>query len=205
MEIFEFEAGRSFDRRIGRRTVTPPIDVTWIVPATGLLRTVRERPGCIEEVSLTGAAITGPANLKVKVGDTVLVRFAGGESSVIVRRMDPVDGDLVRFAVELMVVHPVLKRQLLGALSHPDGGDMGSAGFGAATPPATGAAGAQDASLRFDALARRRRPGRDAGRGRRRGGVRAERAAAEGADDHAADADEVRDLVDELRRFMEDD
>ena len=60
MEIFEFEAGRSFDRRIGRRSVTPPIDVTWVVPATGLLRTVRERPGCIEEASLTGAAVIGP-------------------------------------------------------------------------------------------------------------------------------------------------
>ena len=71
MEIFEYEAGRSFDRRIGRRTVTPPIDVAWIVPANGLLRTVRERPGSIEEVSLTGAAITGPTNLKMKVSDTV--------------------------------------------------------------------------------------------------------------------------------------
>ena len=141
MEIFEYEAGRSFDRRIGRRTVTPPIDVAWIVPANGLLRTVRERPGSIEEVSLTGAAITGPTNLKMKVSDTVLVRFAGGESSVIVRRIDPVDSDTARYAVELMVVHPVLKRQLLGALSHPDGGDMGSTSFSAATPPAAGAAG----------------------------------------------------------------
>ena len=163
MEIFEFEAGRSFDRRIGRRTVTPPIDVTWIVPATGLLRTVRERPGCIEEVSLTGAAITGPANLKVKVGDTVLVRFAGGESSVIVRRMDPVDGDLVRFAVELMVVHPVLKRQLLGALSHPDGGRHGVDQLPRRDASGRGRGGGPGRSSSLRRPGGRRRPGRGGG------------------------------------------
>ena len=202
MEIFEFEAGRSFDRRIGRRAVTPPIDVTWVVPATGLLRTVRERPGSIVEVSLTGAAVTGPANLKVKVGDTVLLRFAGGESSVIVRRFDPPEGDRARFAVELVVVHPVLKRQLLGALSMPDGGDMGSTSFEAAPVAGVGAE-SEAVAPRYDALA----------------GAN-EVAGARGADGppepepappplkapmtSGADADEVRDLVDELRRFMDD-
>jgi hypothetical protein len=200
MEIFEFEAGRSFDRRIGRRTVTPPIDVTWIVPANSLLRTVRERPGSIEEVSLTGAAITGPTNLKVKVSDTVLVRFAGGDSSVIVRRIDPLDDDSARYAVELMVVHPVLKRQLLGALSHPDGGHMGSTSFSAANP-AAGGAGASATPPQFDALAVDDAPV-------------AEHEEAQPADPaaptlkapmtSAADAGEVRDLVDELRRFMDE-
>jgi hypothetical protein len=197
MEIFEFEAGRSFDRRIGRRTVTPPIDVTWIAPANSLLRTVRERPGAIEEVSLTGAAITGPTNLKLKISDTVLVRFAGGDSSVIVRRIDPVDGDTARYAVELVVVHPVLKRQLLGALSLPDGGDMGSTSFSAAAS----AAGAPGAPAQFDVMAVA-------------DSQAAEPDEVEPAEPvapplkapmtSAADADEVRDLVDELRRFMDD-
>jgi hypothetical protein len=197
MEIFEFEAGRSFDRRIGRRTVTPPIDVTWIAPANSLLRTVRERPGAIEEVSLTGAAITGPTNLKLKISDTVLVRFAGGDSSVIVRRIDPVDGDTARYAVELVVVHPVLKRQLLGALSLPDGGDMGSTSFSAAAS----AAGAPGAPAQFDVMAVA-------------DSQAAEPDEVEPAEPvapplkapmtSAADADEVRDLVDELRRFMDE-
>ncbi len=211
MEIFEFEAGRSFDRRIGRRTVTPPIDVTWVVPASGLLRTARERPGSIVEVSLTGAAVTGPANLKAKVGDTVLLRFAGGESSVIVRRIDPPEGDQARIAVELVVVHPVLKRQLLGALSLPDGGDMGSTGFQAATPRPGPDAGAgtevgaghtpAPAPPQWDALAAAGEPPAAAT-------VDAEPEPAEpplkAPMTSAADADEVRELVDELRRFMDD-
>jgi hypothetical protein len=198
MEIFEFEAGRSFDRRIGRRAVTPPIDVTWVMPATGLLRTSRERPGSIEEVSLTGAAVVGPANLRVEVGDTVLLRFAGGDSSVIVRRVDPADGDGARFGVELVVVHPVLKRQLLGALSLPDGGDMGSTSF--QERPAASGAGAAAAPPRHDALAAAE------------GLVAAVDPESEPGPPppvkapmtSAADADEVRDLVSELRRFMDD-
>ena len=150
--------------------------------------------------------MTGPANLKVKVGDTVLLRFAGGDSSVIVRRIDPAEGDRARFAVELVVVHPVLKRQLLGALSLPDGGDMGSTSF-QATAPEPGARCRCRCAVRSASL---RRAG-----GRRRGGRRPRlpmsRSEPEPAEPplkapmtSAADADEVRELVDELRRFMDD-
>jgi hypothetical protein len=208
MDNFEFEAGRSFDRRIGRRAVTPPIDVTWVVPATGLLRTARERPGSVVEVSLTGAAVTGPANLKVKVGDTVLLRFAGGESSVIVRRIDPAEGDGARVAVELVVVHPVLERQLLGALSLPEGGDMGSTRFqpapqaGSGDRAGTEGAPSADASP-YDALAAAEELAALSTAAPETEPV-ADAPAKKAPMTSAADADEVRDLVDELRRFMDD-
>jgi hypothetical protein len=126
------------------------------------------------------------------------VRFAGGDSSVIVRRIDPVDAGRSRFAVELMVVHPVLKRQLLGALSVPDGGHMGSTSFGAATP----GTGAAEAPPVFDALADTDAAAAD--RDRPEAAPDVAEAPLKAPMTSAADADEVRDLVDELRRFMDD-
>jgi hypothetical protein len=211
MEFFGFEAGRRFDRRIGRRAIAGPIDVRWVVPASGILRATREHPGRIEEVSLTGAAVTGPAKLRVEIGDTVLLRYEGGDSSVIVRRRDPTDEpDLYRYGVELLVVHPMLRTQLLAALSQPDGGDMGSANF---QEPRVAGSHLEPEPPQFDALAATEpgpepesadEPGAGAGAGVHDPPEAAVAAPMKAPRTSAADAGEVRDLVDELRRFMED-
>ena len=207
MEFYEFGEGRRFDRRIGRRSLTGPIDVRWVVPARGLLRRARTYPGRIEEVSLTGLAITGPAKLPVEIGATVLVRYEGGDSSVIVRRSQPTDVfGLGRYGVELVVVHPELRRELESLPPHPEGDDTGPTrpsaprGFGGSGGPGVGSGSDPlvDAPAGpADDAGPEAAPEADAPRAAVEPEPRAPRAS-------AADADEGSDLVEDLRRFMED-
>lgn len=206
MDHYDYDRGRSFERRIGKRAETEVVDVSWVLPASGLIRNERVHPGRIEQVSLTGAAITGPADMRLSVGEMVLVRFRDVDSSVIVRRSEVTDDpDVRRFGVELVVVHPVLQAELFPGQPHPPG-----------PSPVPGPA-ERDALSGVDASPNR--PTFDDVWGEEL--QLPERAVVEveaveegtgpspveprvGTDNSAADADEVRDLVDELRRFMDD-
>ena len=101
------------ERRIGRRGPAPDIPVTWVVPRKAtftLKRSPREHPGHLGEVSLTGAAAVGPSDMEVEVGDVVILRWEGLDSSVRVRHVAPTDEPgLSRHGVEFVVLHPQLR------------------------------------------------------------------------------------------------
>ena len=61
-------------------------------------------PGTVLNVSLTGAAIRGPADLPFAVGTTVLIRYEGHDNSVVIRRSETTeDADMHLYGVELKV------------------------------------------------------------------------------------------------------
>ena len=92
------------------------IPITWSTPKSagfGLRRALKGAVGTIVDVSLSGAAATGPSRLPFEVGTTVLFQYEGHDCSAIVRRRHPTDDpstDL--FGLELVVVHPLLKRRI---------------------------------------------------------------------------------------------
>ena len=103
--------GGAVERRIGWRAPVVGVVLDWVVPRQGVLAFGRTRTiaGTVVDVSVTGAALLGPADLPFAVGDTALVRYEGADSSVIVRRRVPTDDPATHlFGVELQVVHPVL-------------------------------------------------------------------------------------------------
>ncbi len=105
--------GGAGDRRIGWRAPVVGVVLDWVVPRQGVLAFGRTRTsaGTVVDVSLTGAAVLGPAELPFAIGDTAIVRYEGADSSVIVRRRVPTDDPATHlFGVELMVVHPALMR-----------------------------------------------------------------------------------------------
>lgn len=200
MDHYDYDPGRSFERRIGQRAETESVEVGWVLPASGLLRTERVHPGRIEQVSLTGAAITGPAGMRAEVGDTVLIRYRGGDSSVIIRRLDPTDDAAVRrFGVELVVVHPLLQAELFPGQRQPSPAE----GAGEASPATEGSSRSTfgdvwGEELQLPEPAVEEVPVAEADP------TSSPVDPFVGTGTSAADADEVQDLVDELRRFMED-
>lgn len=101
-----------FERRIGRRLALGPVPVSWLeVTSDGRARPKgHEWPGVVENVSITGAAVTGPADLPVKIGAQALLRYRDGESVVTVTRVQTTDrpGE-ARFGIEFVVLHPDLR------------------------------------------------------------------------------------------------
>jgi hypothetical protein len=211
MDHYDYDPGRSFDRRIGQRAETDAVVVEWVLPAAGLLRNERSHPGRVEQVSLTGAAVSGPAAMRAKVGDTVLLRHQGADSSVIIRRADPTDDpDVSRYGVELVVVHPLLQAELYpgqarppaavprspeGAVPDVDGPTDDVAG---SAPSAFSDAWGEELQLPERVVEEAPVVADDPGPSPVEPRTRT------GAGTSAADAGEVQDLVDELRRFMDD-
>jgi len=112
---FEFRDDGTIERRIGWRALAEGIQIMWVVPRSpaSLRKKAREEPGTVLNVSLTGAAIRGPADLPFTVGTTVLIRYEGHDNSVVVRRSEPTrDADTHLYGVELKVIHPVLKERI---------------------------------------------------------------------------------------------
>src|SRR4051794_36076391 len=85
--------GGAGDRRIGWRAPVVGVVLDWVVPRQGVLAFGRTRTiaGTVVDVSVTGAAVLGPADLPVAIGHTALVRYEDADSSVIVRRRVPTD------------------------------------------------------------------------------------------------------------------
>ena len=114
-----FQTQHTFERRIGRRVELDPIDVinvSWIMPRSGRFgrsKAPAEVVGRIEAVSLTGAAIIGPADLRLAPGDRAVVRCRGRDSIVAVRHCQPTDeSGAMRYGVELGRTQPVLRRRI---------------------------------------------------------------------------------------------
>src|SRR5690606_2558124 len=83
---------RTGNRRIGQRLSIDPIEVTWVIPAPGLLRRNKtvEVPGRIVDVSVSGAGIEGPREPRVgEPGRVVTIRFRDSQSLVRLRRAAP--------------------------------------------------------------------------------------------------------------------
>jgi hypothetical protein len=120
MGVGGFRNDGTFERRIGRRAPAADIPVTWVVPRKATFtvkRSPRLHEGHIHNVSLTGAAIAGPPDMEVEVGDIVIIRWDGLDSSVRVRHVGPSgEPGLTTYGVELEVVHPQLKREIIRTL-----------------------------------------------------------------------------------------
>src|SRR4051794_18592874 len=109
----DVRVGGAVDRRIGWRAPVVGVVLDWVVPREGVLAFGRTRTiaGTVVDVSVTGAAVLGPAELPFAIGDTAVVRFEEADSSVIVRRRVPTEDPATHlFGVELKVVHPALMR-----------------------------------------------------------------------------------------------
>ena len=116
MTFIGYRNDGSDERRLGRRVPARDIPIAWTTPTSagfGLRRALKGAVGTILDVSNSGAAATGPARLPFEVGATVLFQYEGHDCSAIVRRRQPTDDpstDL--FGLELVVVHPLLKRRI---------------------------------------------------------------------------------------------
>jgi hypothetical protein len=104
------------ERRLGRRAPAGDLHVSWSTPKSaglGLRRSLKGAAGTIVDVSLSGAAVTGPSLIPFEVGTTVLFRYEGHDCSAIVRRRGPTDDPATDlFGLELVVVHPLLERRI---------------------------------------------------------------------------------------------
>jgi hypothetical protein len=120
MTFVGYRTSGTVDRRIGRRARIGGLDVTWVIPRRGawsLRRSPIEAVGRVENVSLTGAAITAPGDAPLELGETLIIRFQGFENSVVIRRIQATDDpSVVRVGVELVVVHPELKHRITQAV-----------------------------------------------------------------------------------------
>jgi hypothetical protein len=121
MGTVEFQTRQTFDRRIGRRVDTETFDVSWVIARSGRFGSKKppiEAAGQIQNVSVTGAAITGPDHLPLEPGSTALVRLKGRDSVVVVRHREPLEqAGTMRYGVELTRPHPSLKKLIHDSLS----------------------------------------------------------------------------------------
>ena len=92
------------------------IPISWVTPKSagfGLRRALKGAVGTIVDASLSGAAATGPSCIPFEVGTTVVFQYEGHDCSAIVRRRHPTEDPAVDlFGLELVVVHPLLKRRI---------------------------------------------------------------------------------------------
>jgi hypothetical protein len=107
--------GHGFERRIGARTPME-IEVAWVDPSAGGNRAGRQWTGRIENASVTGAVVTGPADLPIGVGEGACLRYEGADSQVVIRRREATEvAHVARYGVELTRLDPTLKRRLYEA------------------------------------------------------------------------------------------
>ncbi|MCD9624532.1 PilZ domain-containing protein [Rhabdothermincola salaria] len=112
-----------YERRIGERVPIEPIEVTWLVPAeeSGRFgrrrRVVREQSGRVLDVSITGAAIEGPAESGLRTGAEVTIRACGGDSVVRIRRAQETErSGILRYGVEFVALDGGLKGEVSSIL-----------------------------------------------------------------------------------------
>lgn len=133
----DFTASGGTERRIGWRAQVVGVQIEWVTPRRRLLGLGAPRcvVGPVVDVSLTGAALLGPATLPFGVGDTAVVRYEGADSTVVVRRRVATDDPETNlFGVELGVVHPAFMRLIDASVAE--------ARARAAAPPAPPVVGA---------------------------------------------------------------
>lgn len=93
------------NRRLGDREPVEPTQIQWNIPvATGWRRWFSKREpqvGMLRDVSVTGAAISAPADPSISRGDLIAVSFGWVEGNVRVKRIEPGrDGRSTTYGVE---------------------------------------------------------------------------------------------------------
>ena len=117
-----YETGTpAFEQRIGTRVLADWISVTWVEgPPNGhpTHGAPREWPGRIQDVSVSGASILGPADLPTHPDGTILLRYRDELSEGVVNRRDPTENPtLRRYGVEWVRIQPSLKTQIYEAVA----------------------------------------------------------------------------------------
>lgn len=110
-----------FERRIGRRSDVDGLEVTWIEPRWGhssVASAPREWVGVVDDVSVTGAGVRGPADLPLGPGTKAVLRYRGRDTGVVVRHCQRTeDPEVVHFGVEFAVLHPKLKERVYSVIA----------------------------------------------------------------------------------------
>lgn len=117
-----YETGtQSFEQRIGTRALAEWISVTWVEapsddhPTHGA---PREWPGQLQDVSVSGASVLGPADLPTDADGKILLRYHDQLSEVVVHRRDPTENPAMRrYGVEWVLIQPYLKTQVYEVVS----------------------------------------------------------------------------------------
>lgn len=116
-----YETGSpAFERRIGTRVPIYGLDVTWIEPQLDgpSHRSPRKWRGQIDEVSVTGAAVRGPAGLLVGPAGEAVIRFCDEDTQVTVHRQMPTETPgICRYGVEFIGARPSLKAKVFEAVA----------------------------------------------------------------------------------------
>ncbi len=103
------DAGR-FERRIGQRVSTASLEVAWVDRTKPK---APERPGRIENASVTGASVYGPDDLDVEIGSEAVLSFEGGDTVVKVCRAEPSGRPgVTRYGVEFVSRKSALQARL---------------------------------------------------------------------------------------------
>jgi hypothetical protein len=122
-EVVYEAGGRPFEQRIGDRVAIYGLDVRWVEPLrenASSRKPPREWPGQVEEVSVTGASIRGPAELPLGPGGLAILRFNGQDSTVSVHRRQRTEtAGVIRYGVEFVELRPDLKAQIYATVA-PD-------------------------------------------------------------------------------------
>jgi hypothetical protein len=128
----EYSTGTpAFEQRIGGRVPIYGLDVTWIEPQEpgGGRRPPRTWPGQIEELSVTGASIRGPAAMTIGPDLRATIRFHDQDTIVSIHRRQRTEtSGMLRYGVEWVELQSELKAHVFAALApeheSPDRWDM---------------------------------------------------------------------------------
>ncbi len=124
----------AFEQRIGDRVAIYGLDVTWIEPVRepgNGRRAPREWPGQIEDVSVTGASIRGPAAMSIGSDCRATIRFADQDTAVSIHRRQRTESSgVLRYGVEWIDLQPELRARVFEAVApdneSPDRWDLSS-------------------------------------------------------------------------------
>ena len=110
MPAVAYESGVvPFERRIGLRYPTDDLEIRWL-DRPGGEPLAGGWPGCVQDVSVTGAAVTGPSDLPFDVGSKAIIRYRGSDTGVIIARSEPTERhDVSRYGIEFVVLHRELR------------------------------------------------------------------------------------------------
>jgi len=114
----------AFEQRIGDRVSIYGLDVTWIEPvreAGAGRKPPREWPGQIEDVSVTGASIRGPAAMSIGADCRATIRFRDQDTVVSIHRRQRTESSgVLRYGVEWVQLQPELKAHVYEAVAPDD-------------------------------------------------------------------------------------
>jgi hypothetical protein len=110
MPLVAYESGVvPFERRIGARYPADDVEVSWF-ERPGREEQAGGWAGRVEDVSITGAAVSGPSDLPLSVGSKAVIRYRGCDTGVVICRSEPTESPGVsRYGIEFVVLHPTLE------------------------------------------------------------------------------------------------